>query len=77
MEGGMVGRRQSDGADDAVYGLRPGGADKEKVEYDWISPANTTHLFHATPKNPAARLTVRATDRFGHIYEAQVGKAMQ
>ncbi len=52
-------------------------ADKEKVEYDWISPAKTTHLFHATPKNAAARITVRVTDRFGHIYEAQVGKAMQ
>ena len=44
-------------------------ADKKKVEYDWIAPAQTTHLFRATPKNAGARITVRATDRFGRVYE--------
>lgn len=27
-------------------------ADKERVEYDWISPVKTEHLFRATPKKP-------------------------
>lgn len=47
-------------------------ADKEKVEYDWISPVKTSHLFRATPKNPNAKITVRATDRFGRVYEEEI-----
>ena len=47
-------------------------ADKEKVEYDWISPVKTGHLFRATPKNPNAKITVRATDRFGRVYEEEI-----
>lgn len=45
-------------------------ADREKVIYSWITPNLTTHLFRARPKNPAARLQVRATDRFGRTYTA-------
>lgn len=45
-------------------------ADKERVVYDWIYPVTTPHLFRATPKNKDAKIIVRATDRFGNIYEA-------
>lgn len=49
-------------------------ADKKRVEYDWISPVKTSHMFHATPKNPNAKITVRATDRFGNVYKADINK---
>lgn len=45
-------------------------SDKKKVVYDWISPVKTGHLFHATPKNPMAKIEVRVTDRFGNIYRS-------
>lgn len=48
--------------------------DKERVVYDWISPIKTEHLFRATPRNPKAKLEVRATDRFGRVFKAKVGK---
>ncbi|WP_321335192.1 calcineurin-like phosphoesterase family protein [uncultured Bacteroides sp.] len=43
-------------------------ADKKKMVYDWISPVPTTHLFHATPQKANARIEIRVTDRFGHVY---------
>ena len=43
-------------------------ADRKKVVYDWITPNQTHHLFRARPKNPAAHIQVRATDRFGRAY---------
>lgn len=45
-------------------------SDKKKVVHDWISPVKTGHLFHATPKNPMAKIEVRVTDRFGNIYRS-------
>lgn len=47
-------------------------ADKKRVVYEWISPITTTHLFRATPKNPQARIEVRATDRFGNVYSQTI-----
>ena len=47
-------------------------ADKERVEYDWISPVKTGHLFHATPNNPAAKIEVEVTDRFGNAYRQAI-----
>ena len=47
-------------------------SDKKKVEYSWISPIKTEHLFRATPKNPAAQFEVRVTDRFGRVYTQKV-----
>lgn len=44
-------------------------ADKKRVEYDWISPIQTEHIFRATPKNAKAHIEVRVTDRFGRIYK--------
>ena len=47
-------------------------SDKKKVEYSWISPIKTEHLFRATPKNPHAKIEVKVTDRFGRIYIQEV-----
>ena len=47
-------------------------SDKKVVLYDWISPITNPHMFHARPRNAAARLQVRATDRFGNVYIADV-----
>lgn len=58
-----------EGYDRAAYELC---ADKEKVVYAWISPIVTPHLFCAEPQNPNAKLEVRATDRFGRTYVAEL-----
>ena len=47
-------------------------ADKSIVEYDWINPIHTRHMFRATPKNPKAKLEVKVTDRFGNVYTQEV-----
>ena len=47
-------------------------SNKKVVLYDWISPITNPHMFHARPRNSAARLQVRATDRFGNVYIADV-----
>lgn len=49
-------------------------ADRSKLRYSWIGPDKTSHIFRATPVNPDAKITVRATDRFGNVYEAPVEK---
>lgn len=46
-------------------------SDRSIMKYDWISPVTTGHLFRATPQNPAARLQVRVTDRFGNVSVAE------
>lgn len=58
-----------EGHDRAAYELC---SDKEKVVYAWISPVPTSHLFCAEPQNPNAKLEVRATDRFGRTYTAEL-----
>ena len=60
---------QFEGHDRAAYELC---SDKEKVVYAWIAPVPTTHLFCAEPKNPNAKMEVRATDRFGRTYTAEL-----
>lgn len=60
---------QFEGYDRAAYELC---SDKEKVVYAWISPVPTSHLFWAEPKNPNAKIEVRATDRFGRTYTASL-----
>lgn len=49
-------------------------ADKERVQYDWISPIKTPHLFRATPRNASAKIEVRVTDRFGNVYIQKIDK---
>lgn len=43
-------------------------SDRSKLKYDWIYPIENQHMFRATPVNPAAKLQVRVTDRFGNVY---------
>ena len=49
-------------------------ADRSKLRYSWIGPHNTSHLYRATPVNKDAKITIRATDRFGKVYESQLEK---
>jgi hypothetical protein len=60
---------QFEGYDRAAYELC---SDKEKVVYAWITPIATSHLFCAEPKNLDAKMEVRATDRFGRTYVAEL-----
>lgn len=46
-------------------------ADRSKLKYSWTSASPNPHMFRATPVNPDARITVRATDRFGRVFEAE------
>jgi len=45
-------------------------ADKEKLEFPWISAFPNEHMFRATLYHKDAVVTVRATDRFGNVYES-------
>lgn len=45
-------------------------ADRSKLKYSWTSASPTNHMYRATPVNPDAKITVRATDRFGRVFEA-------
>lgn len=45
-------------------------SDRSKLRYSWIGAATTPHLYRATPVNPDAEITVRATDRFGNVFTA-------
>jgi len=49
-------------------------SNKEKIKYDWISPIQTAHLFKASLKQKDAKVQVRVTDRFGHVYIEEVKK---
>ncbi|PWG81751.1 calcineurin-like phosphoesterase C-terminal domain-containing protein [Pararcticibacter amylolyticus] len=49
-------------------------ADKQKMEYDWISPALTSHLFKIRPGNPGSRIEIIVTDRFGNIYREKADR---
>ena len=43
-------------------------SDKEKLEFSWIAPEQTSHLFRATPNNPDSKITIIAQDPFGNVY---------
>ncbi len=45
-------------------------ADRSKLKYSWTCALPTEHMFRAKPVNPDAKITVRATDRAGRVYEA-------
>ena len=47
-------------------------SDKKRVEYDWISPIKTEHMFRALPKNGSASVEVCVTDRFGNVYKVKL-----
>lgn len=39
------------------------------AKHKWVEPSLTDHLFSAIPAATAKRITIKATDRFGKIYE--------
>lgn len=43
-------------------------SDKEKLDFKWIEPANTDHLFRASPKKKNSTIKVVAIDPFGKEY---------
>ena len=43
-------------------------SDKEKLDFKWIEPVNTDHLFRASPKKKNSEINVVATDPFGQKY---------
>lgn len=43
-------------------------ADKDKLEFKWISPMKTDHMFKGTPKKPNSKITIKVTDRFGNVF---------
>ena len=46
-------------------------ADRSKLKYSWTCALPTEHMFRARPVNPDAKITIRATDRAGRVYEAE------
>ena len=47
-------------------------ADKEKLEFKWISPMANDHMFRAPLKDKSASVEVRVTDRFGRVYQTKL-----
>lgn len=45
-------------------------ADKDKLEFKWITANPNEHMFHTPVKNKKAFIEVRATDRFGNVYQS-------
>ena len=43
-------------------------ADKDKLEFKWISPIKTDHIFRATPENKKSEIKIVVTDCFGNQY---------
>ena len=44
-------------------------ADKDKLEFKWLSPVPTEHLFRATPQSADSKIEIIATDSFGQVYK--------
>jgi hypothetical protein len=42
------------------------------AKHKWVEPNLTEHLFAAVPGNGAKEITVKATDRFGGVYEERI-----
>ncbi len=47
-------------------------ADKEKLEFDWISPIENDHMFRATPASRNSTIKILAKDSFGETYETTI-----
>lgn len=45
-------------------------ADKKKLEFDWICPLPTEHMFCAIPQIKNSRIEIEATDPFGEVFKA-------
>lgn len=47
-------------------------SDKSNLDYKWIYPSETEHLFRAKPQFTNSTIEIRATDRFGNVYSETV-----
>ncbi len=47
-------------------------ADKDKLEFKWLSPVPTDHLFRATPISKNSKIEIIATDSFGEVYKTKL-----
>ena len=47
-------------------------ADKDKLEFKWIAPIKTDHLFRATPQYKNSIIEIRVTDPFNHVYKSTI-----
>lgn len=47
-------------------------ADKEKLEFTWISPIKNGHMFRATPASKNSVIEIIATDSFGKKYQTTI-----
>ncbi|HAC74085.1 calcineurin-like phosphoesterase C-terminal domain-containing protein [Petrimonas sulfuriphila] len=47
-------------------------ADKDKLEFKWISPIKNEHMFRATPLSKNSTLEIIATDSFGKKYKTTI-----
>lgn len=47
-------------------------ADKDKLEFKWLSPVPTAHLFRATPRSKDSKIEVIAKDSFGEVYRERL-----
>ena len=47
-------------------------SDKEKLEFSWIAPEKTDHLFRATPLKSNSDITIVAKDPFGNVYRETI-----
>jgi hypothetical protein len=47
-------------------------SDREKLEFSWIAPGMTDHLFRATPQKKDAEITITAKDTFGNVYRETI-----
>ena len=49
-----------------------GFTDKENLEFKWLSPVPTDHLFRATPRSKDSKIEVIAKDSFGEVYRERL-----
>lgn len=47
-------------------------SDKEKLDFNWIGPEPTDHLFRATPLKSDSDIAIIATDSFGNVYKETI-----
>lgn len=47
-------------------------SDKDKLEFSWIAPQQTDHLFRATPRSSNSEITIVAEDPFGNVYKETI-----
>lgn len=49
-------------------------SDKEKLEFNWIAPIKTDHMFRATPVKQDSEITIVAIDPFNNVYVETISR---